>query len=446
VEERAMSGELDSAINETLSELNPVTLHYFESCVSCGLCTPHCPYIAAGPEYEPVNKAEELRRIWRKRVTAVGYALGSIVNAGYPKGEDDLKRMTYMAYRCVNCGNCLNTCPFGIYSGELIRILRGFLSSMGRAPTILKRLSEIESGDIAGHEGVMDLWNSTIGRVRGGIGKELPLDREGAEVLYLPTVIEAILTPETIISTSKILDALGINWTLPSRPLGFEFGTGSFIGDRKSERKSLERVNSYVKGIGAKKVILSHGGTTYEEMRFQMPFSIREKVDYEILHVAEYLYELYRAGKFRIEAGEVKVAWHDPCKLRNSGVKREPREILRASSKEYRELPKSQGVFSRCCGGGSGIALLSEDLRELRGLLGLSREVDGWEAEFTRDLMRDYEVVMREKAREVVQSGAEVVVTGCPTCIFSLNKGSELTGSAFRAVHISHYLLDKIKL
>ncbi len=440
-----MNEELNSAVNETLSELNPVTLHYFESCVSCGLCTPHCPYIVAGPEYEPVNKAEELRKLWRKRVTAVGYVLGSIVNAGYPKNEDDLKRMTYMAYRCVNCGNCLNTCPFGIYSGELIKILRGFLSTLGRAPTILKRLNDIESGGISESGVIMDLWNSIIEKVRGGIGKELPLDKEGAEVLYLPTVLEAILTPETIISTSRILDALGIDWTFPSKPLGFEFGIGSYIGDRESERKTLERVHSYVKGIGARKVLLSHGGTSYEEMRFHMPSLIGEKVNYEIVHVAEYLYDLYRARKFRIGAGEVKVAWHDPCKLRNSGVKREPREILKASSKGYRELPKSQGVFSRCCGGGFGIALLSEDLKELKRLLGLT-EVDGWEADFIRDLMKDYEMVMREKSKEVIQSGAEVVVTGCPTCIFSLNKGSELTGGAFRAVHISHYLVDKIEV
>lgn len=440
--------EVDQAIRYALSQINPVTLHFLESCVSCGLCTPHCPYTSAGVEYEPVNKAEELRKVLRKRLTAAGYILGNLVGAKYPQGEEDLRRMSYMAYRCVNCRNCYSTCPFGIYSGELIKILRGFLDRLGRSPSILRYLSEIEQGDLSSVTGLGNLWNDALESFRKGIGKEIQVDKKGAELLYLPSLTEILLTPEAVGSTVRILDMIGEDWTIPSKPLGFEFAVGSFIGDVESERNVLMKVSSYAKELGVKRVLLTNGGTSYEELRFLMPSVIGERVEFRIDHIVEYLYEMISAGKVKIEAQDgVSITWHDPCKLRSAGIREEPRKIMKLSSSDYRELPKSQGVFSRCCGGGSGVALLSEDLRRRLGeLTNQDFELKDWESDFVRDLMKDYERVIREKADEISKTGAEVVVTACPTCIYSINKGAVISGSNFRAVHIAHYLMDKLRL
>ncbi|MEM2290708.1 MAG: (Fe-S)-binding protein [Candidatus Korarchaeum sp.] len=438
--------ELDSAVRAVLPQINPVTLHFLESCVSCGLCTPHCPYIVAGVEYEPVNKAEELRKIVRGKITAAGYILRSLAGAKYPKSEQDLERISYMAYRCVNCRNCFSTCPFGIYSGELIRILRGFLNELGRSPHILRYLSTIERGDLSEVGTIGSVWEDLLERARKAVGKDIPVDKEGAELLYLPTLVEVMLTPEAVISTVRILDKVNENWTIPSKPLGFEFAIGAFIGDVESERDVLKKVNSYVRGTGVRRVLLTHGGNSYEEMRFLMPSIIGEREEFEVIHVIEYLDELISAGKVRLEdRDEATVTWHDPCKLRSSGIKEEARKILKLSSKRYRELPKTQGVFNRCCGGGFGIALLSSDIRGIMGkMTNESFEPKGWEEGFTRDLMEDYGRVIKEKVDEISQVGADVVVTACPTCIYSINRGASIFGKGFRSVHIVHYLADKL--
>ena len=437
---------LDSAVRTVLPQINPVTLHFLESCVSCGLCTPHCPYIVTGVEYEPVNKAEELRKVVRGRITATGYILRSLAGAKYPESEYDLRRISYMAYRCVNCRNCFSTCPFGIHSGELIKILRGFLNELERSPRILKYLSTIEQGDLSEVGAIGSVWGDLLEKASKALGKDLPIDREGAELLYLPTLIEVLLIPEAVISTVKILDKVKENWTIPSKPLGFEFATGAFIGDITSERSVLKKVNSYIKGMGVRRVLLTHGGNSYEEMRFLMPSIIGEKVEFEVIHLVEYLDELISAGKVRLESyDEAIVTWHDPCKLRGSGIKKEARKILKLSSKRYRELPKTQGVFNRCCGGGFGIALLDGDLREIVGkVTGESFEPKDWEEDFIRDLMKDYGRVVKEKVDEISQVKAEVVVTACPTCIYSINKGARALGKEFRSVHIAHYLVDKL--
>ena len=437
---------LNSALRKSLSELDPVTLHFLESCVSCGLCTPHCPYVNAGVEYEPVNKAEELRKIVRKRITAAGYVLGSIVGAGYPKSEEDLKRMSYMAYRCVNCRNCYSTCPFGIYSGELIRILRGFLTTLRRAPSILRRLAELEGKDLSSVGSLNELWNGFLKEAGKSLGRSLPMDKEGTEFLYLPSITEILLTPDAVISTIRILDMMGEDWTIPSKPLGFEFSVGTFIGDRDAEKLTLAKVDSYVKGIKAKRVILTHGGTPYEELRFLMPSILGEKQVFSVIHITEYLYDLYLKGKVKIEGHDgFKVTWHDPCKLRSAGVKKQPRELVKISASNYVELPKSQGVFSGCCGGGSGISLLTDDLRKrIAELLGNDVGAEEWEDSFVMDLMTDYDKVLKVKSEEIKKSGAEIVVTACPTCIYSINRGKELSGGTFRAVHIVHYLFDKL--
>lgn len=442
-----MIAGLEQAMKSVLSQINPVTLHFLESCVSCGLCTPHCPYTTAGVEYEPVNKAEELRKVVRRRITAAGYILGPLLDAKYPQDEGDLRRISYMAYRCVNCRNCYSTCPFGIYSGELIRILRGFLDELGRTPYVLKRLSIIEQGDLSSIGKLGGFWSDMLERCGKGIGKELPVDKKGAELLYLPSLTEVLLTPEAVISTVRILDMIGENWTIPSKPLGFEFATGAFIGNVESEKAVLRKVISYATEIGAERVLLTDGGTSYEEMRFLMPQIIGEKVDLEVVHVVEYLHELVSAGKARVEGyDEISLSWHDPCKLRSAGVKKEPRKLLKLSSKNYRELPKDQGVFSRCCGGGSGIVLLSSDLRRTIGeLVGEDFGPKEYEEEFVEDLMRDYEKVMREKADEISKPGVELIVTACPTCVYSINKSAEISGKKFRAVHIAHYLIDKLR-
>ncbi len=441
---------IEKAIDTVLSDLDSVTLHFLESCVSCGICAPFCPYTIAGPIYEPADKAEEMRYIYRKKMTIAGKVLGPLVGAKYPKDEKDLDRMINMAYRCVNCRYCYQTCAFGIYSGKLVIMLRRILDKVGRTPSTLKYLQSIELSDsVLINDKVREKWDGILKEAKEAIGKDLPLDKQGAEIVYLPWLVEALLTPEVIVSTIKILDMVGENWTMPSEPLGFEPPMGVIVGDRESERKVFRRINSYIAKVGGKKALISHGGTPYMEMRFEMPFVMNEKPSYDVIHVTEYLSDLYEKGKIRIRREENgKVTWHDPCKLaRGSGVVEQPRILIKASTSNYEDLPRGTGMYSHCCGGGTGIALITCDGRKLvEEFTGEKIKPAEWEERFCPPLEEDYKKAIKQKVDEISEINANIVVTGCSTCIYNINKGATLYDRDFQAVHIVQYLLDKIEV
>jgi len=442
--------ELERAIDIVLADLDSVTLHFLESCVSCGICAAFCPYTVAGPIYEPADKAEEMRYIYRRKMTISGYILGPLVGAKLPKDEKDLDRMTNMAYRCVNCRYCYQTCAFGIYSGKLVIMLRRILDKVGRTPSVLKFLQSVElSESVLINDRVRRRWETILEEARSYIGKDLPLDREGADVVYLPWLVEALLTPEAIVSTIRILDMVGESWTMPSEPLAFEPPMGVIVGDRESERKVFGRINSYMSKVGGRKALLSHGGTPYMEMRFEMPFITNERPPYEILHIAEYLADLYVRGKIRMRRQDgVRVTWHDPCKLaRGSGVVEQPRILVKASTSDYKDLPRGTGMYSHCCGGGTGIALITCDGWKLvEEFFGEKIEPADWEREFCPRLEEDYNKVIGLKVDEISEINARIVVTGCSTCVYNINRGAALYGKDFEAVHIAKYLLDRMEV
>ncbi len=442
---------MEEAINSVFTDLDSVVLHFLESCVSCGICAPFCPYTIAGPIYEPADKAEEMRYIYRKKMTVAGKILGPLVGAKYPKDEKDLDRMVNMAYRCVNCRYCYQTCAFGIYSGKLVIMLRRILDKVGRTPSILKFLQSVELSDsVLINDKVRRKWNSILEETKKAIGKDLPLDKEGSDVVYLPWLIEVMLTPGVIVDTIRILDMVKENWTMPSEPLGFEPPMGVIVGDRESEKKIFRRINSYMAKIGGKKALMSHGGTPYMEMRFEMPFVMRERPPYEVLHITEYLADLYEKGKIKIrkQGGNEKVTWHDPCKLaRGSGVIKQPRILVKAAAPNYEDLPRGTGMYSHCCGGGTGIALITCDGKKLvEEFIGEKIRPAKWEEVFCPSLDEDYKKAIKQKIDEISEINADIVVTGCSTCIYNINKGAALYGKNFQATHIVQYLLDKIEV
>jgi Fe-S oxidoreductase len=92
-----------------------------------------------------------------------------------------------------------------------------------------------------------------------------------------------------------------------------------------------------------------------------------------------------------------KVTYHDPCDLgRSLGVFEEPREILSKLGTELVEM-KGNRDLSNCCGGGGGM-LVSDIAVSDR--------------------------IAEKRVKEAVDTGAELLVTACPTCEQVLNKAS----------------------
>ncbi|MCX6013683.1 MAG: (Fe-S)-binding protein, partial [Chloroflexi bacterium] len=115
-------------------------------------------------------------------------------------------------------------------------------------------------------------------------------------------------------------------------------------------------------------------------------------VNFEVLHMSQYLSELIKQGRLKI-TGEYqkKVTYHDPCYLgRHNNIYDEPRDILKKiPGLELIEMADSR-KNSLCCGGGGGRMWMDTPKAERFSNLRL------------------------EQACNV---GAAVLATSCPYCI-----------------------------
>jgi Fe-S oxidoreductase len=115
-------------------------------------------------------------------------------------------------------------------------------------------------------------------------------------------------------------------------------------------------------------------------------------VNFEVVHITQYLCELIDAGRLEIsKAYGKKVAYHDPCYLgRHNGIYDEPREVLRRiPGLELIEMADSL-ADSLCCGGGGGRIWMETPKGERFSDLRLA---------------------------QAVEVEAEVLATSCPYCI-----------------------------
>jgi Fe-S oxidoreductase len=115
-------------------------------------------------------------------------------------------------------------------------------------------------------------------------------------------------------------------------------------------------------------------------------------VHFEIVHMAQYVFELINTGRLELNKEYVKkITYHDPCYLgRHNDIYNEPRNVLqKISGIELTEMVESREE-SLCCGGGGGRIWM-----------------DTPKGERLSDL----------RLEQAIATGAEVLVTACPYCI-----------------------------
>jgi Fe-S oxidoreductase len=119
---------------------------------------------------------------------------------------------------------------------------------------------------------------------------------------------------------------------------------------------------------------------------------------FEVYHHSEYLAGLVDEGRLRPRSeGDKKITFHDPCYLgRQNGVYEAPRRLVEMAARGGAlEMARSRNK-SFCCGGGGGMSFVEEPAGQR---------------------------VNQERAREAVETGADVVAVGCPFCMTMLEDG-----------------------
>ena len=153
------------------------------------------------------------------------------------------------------------------------------------------------------------------------------------------------------------------------------------------KRLARENIKTFIEN-GVKKVLVS-SPHCYHTFKNEYPEFM---VNFEIVHIAQYLAELIDQGRLDVTGKYAKkVIYHDPCYLgRHNGIFDEPRAVLkRVPGLELKEMPEAR-ENSLCCGGGGGRIWMETP-----------------KGERFSDL----------RLEQAIETGADVLATSCPYCI-----------------------------
>ena len=382
------------------SKLNKALKLYLETCARCGVCTKACHVYESLPHVTNIAayRAEIVRRIYKKYFKGQGKIWASLGEAK-ELNEMALEELYEAAYSCTGCRRCMVYCPFGIDTQMIISVAKLLLVGANVEPELLTMLADrsVERGkslDLFKEgflQGIKNLEAEVVKKWKIEAGeKAIPVDVEGADLLYVP-----LAGAHSIVPAAAIFNAAGENWTLSF----FEaVNFGVFLGDPTRAKLIMDRIVNEAKRLGVKEVCICECGTAFRAMK-----QLSGKQPFKVISIVEAHARYIREGRINLDKSKFKepVTYHDPCQIaRNAGVIDEPRYILRQIAEDYREMSPDP-KYNWCCGGGGGLVSLGEQTLDFR--------------------MKSSKI----KVDQVKETGAKIIITACENCHTQLSNLNE---------------------
>ncbi|MBN1956618.1 MAG: (Fe-S)-binding protein [Desulfuromonadales bacterium] len=395
-----------------------------EQCVKCGGCRAYCPAFGA-------EKHEG--RVARGKIALADSLL---------KGDVELEEKFLLDMsQCLLCGSCYSQCPNKVHTEDIVAATRREIAERKGLSTFGKGV-----GTILKHQGVMNLLAKGGGafskllfkkvpeqsglrlrfpapfitkdrtlppltakpfrerhpeRIPGEAGKPTVLFFTGCGINYMyPDSGEALLKALKFIGVNIIIPKAQACCGLPAVSAGAADTVESLAAD------NLKVFQQYQYDYIVTACASCHSGLTqiYPGMGDEFdPYKDKVRDIFVFLveqGFAEKLSELPKAEN------PIRVTYHDPCHLRNHGITKEPRAILKALPQvDFAEMEAA----GTCCGLGGTYSVYHYDTSKKIGA---------------------------KKAGFIAASGAALVATDCPGCIMQLQDSLNHAGEKQQVVHI----------
>jgi glycolate oxidase iron-sulfur subunit len=408
---------------QKLGALGEPMAHAVQTCVHCGFCLAACPtYSELGQEMDTP----------RGRIVLMKQVLEG--NLPWASAQPHIDR-------CLGCLACEPACPSGVPYRDLIspfrtiaqshfkrsagEKLRRFLASQtipfpnrfriaAFAGGIAKKLRPLVP---AVFRPMIDLVPSNVPHAQQLARVNPAKGVRHGRVALLAGCAQQVLDPDINIATIEVLTRNGVEVIVPSEQGccgGLAWHTGDLGAARTFARRNLQAFPGDVDAI----VTNAAGcGSAMHEYHLMLRGSDDEKkadaFRKRVVDVSVFLQRLGLREPPRGPGRPQKIAYHDACHLANAqGIRREPRQLLRAiPGVEICELTDAH----LCCGSAGTYNL---DQPEIAASLG------------------------EKRARAVLATGAEVLVSGNIGCLTQLRAHLAKLGSTVPVRHTMQILRD----
>ncbi len=410
-------------------------------CMRCGMCQAVCPlYAETGREAD----------VARGKLALLDGLSQEIFK--------DASGVHERLMRCLLCGSCAANCPSGVKVLDIFLKARAILAAymglnplkkaifrgMLARPELFDRLLEMGSK----LQGLFvkpadELLGTSCARFTSPLADRhfkalastpfrrlapsLVRERKGGgiRVLFFPGCLVDKVYPQVGQAVLRAMSHHGVEVTVP-RDLGCcgipALSSGDVSAFNSLVRHNLARfagerfdylITACATCTSTLRKIWPLMDGDFSEAEHQQIKALSEKT----LDVAQFLVDKVGVEPKALPEGKegIPVTYHDPCHLRKSlGVFTQPRKLLQANpAYRLREMLEAD----KCCGCGGSFNLQHYDLSASIG---------------------------KRKRENIVQSGCEVVATGCPACMLQISDMLSQAGDRVQVRHVIEVYADSI--
>ncbi|MBN1276592.1 MAG: (Fe-S)-binding protein [Deltaproteobacteria bacterium] len=382
--------KIESVINQVLQGETGARLKmYMDTCVHCGLCSSACHFYLSNnndPRWSPAGKVKQT--LW-EMIKKKGK-----VSPGF------LKRAAEIAHtECNLCKRCTMYCPFGIDIAYLMMVVRRIIHKLEMTPLYIQDTVNSHAATMNQMWVKENEWIDTIqwqeDEARDEIpGLRIPLDKEGAEIMYSVIAPEPKFQAGLIYQAAVLMNVAGVDWTMPATPGWDNSDMAMFTGDNEIMARLKRKHFETAARLKVKKIVMGECGHAFRSVYDMGNRSLSWRMPpIPMIHAIEFYYDLFKTGKIKLSKKYDKpVTLHDPCNIvRGRGLHEKARYVVNELCENLVEMHPNREL-NFCCSAGGGVINCGPPYKNKR--------VKG----------------NRVKAEQLAATGVSVVIAPCHNC------------------------------
>lgn len=246
--------KIEKAVNTVLNFRNTAMRFAapLETCIHCALCSNSCHwYISHGkdPTYSPVAKVK--MTIWE------------MIKRKGKVSPEFIKQAARIAFtECNLCRRCSMYCPFGFDIAYQLGMVRRICFVLGVVPQNILDQDNSLSATLTQlwitQADLIDTMQWQEEEVRAEIkNARIPVDKEGADVMWCPLGTEPKVATYHIARIAKIMNVAGIDWTVSSVDGWDSANMAMFIRDMETMQRIVRGIFDNAMRLKVKRIVLT---------------------------------------------------------------------------------------------------------------------------------------------------------------------------------------------